>query len=253
MLKRVGSNFAQQPMRYIGNATAGARQMWTRGERFNQSIGQGISDKTAGIPPAYRPPTAWVLPYVAGAIKATSEVSGSGTISAEAWAVRLIEASLNGDGTLTATGGLIVQLVAAITGNGDITNADVKAFLQAVANIGGTGSVTATLLGQAAAAAGLTGSGSVSPTLTGRGNMGAALTVTGTGLSTANVGAAVWAKVIEGGESAEELMRLIRAVLMGQTEITGTTAVFKSKDGTVDRVTAQMSGSERTDVDVEPN
>ena len=123
--------------------------------------------------------------------------------------------------------------------------------------------------------AALTASGSIFSTLTGTGELDADLTVTGTGLSTANVGQAVWSvlaasnngagtmgdklndagsgsnpwtEVIESGLSAAEVLRIILAVQAGKTEIDGTTVKFRDVADAKDRVTASMTGSERTTV-----
>jgi len=63
----------------------------------------------------------------------------------------------------------------------------------------------------------------------------------------------VWKTVIENDFTAEELLRLFASILVGKTSIQnlgGGNAIVKFKDllNTKDRVTAQVSGSERTNV-----
>lgn len=88
----------------------------------------------------------------------------------------------------------LFRLLADITGSGEVSDADIKAFLQAVASIGGSGEISdADLEGFGAILAALTGNGTLEDSIaTGTGAMAAALVVTGTGLTTSNVGQAVW-------------------------------------------------------------
>jgi hypothetical protein len=125
--------------------------------------------------------------------------------------------------------------------------------------------------------AALTGSGLADGTLTGVGALAAALVVTGTGLTTANVGPAVWAaiatqndtagsmgeklndagsasnpwtEVIESGFTAAEILKLIAAAVQGDaTGLESGAPVFKGLDGTTDRITATYSNGERTVTD----
>ncbi len=242
----------------------------------NISAGQGITDDKVSLPSGNRHPNAWMMPQKAGALAARNTLTGSGGVSsASAWAVKLAQASLTGTGELSATGGLIVQLVAALSGTGTVSDADIKAFLQLAAALSGTGGASGTASGLAALIAELTGSGTAGgSTLTGTGAMSADLTVTGTGLSTANVGEAVWSalavandtpgsmgeklndaggasnpwtEVIESGYTAAEILRLLAAVAQGDASgLEGAAPVFKSIDGSTDRVTATYVDGVRT-------
>ena len=230
----------------------------------------------SSFPDGTSPPEAWHLAPKAGGMSA--RLDASGTTAADALAVKLAEAALTGSGTVSdAFAGLIVQAVAALSGSGAISNADLKAFLQAVASLSGSGSVSATLGGLAALQASLTASGAASGTLTGTGAMAADLVVTGTGLTTANVGQAVWAavaasnntagtmgeklndagsasnpwtEVIESGYTAAEILRLIAAVVQGDaTGLEGAAPVFKSIDGSKNRVEATYTDGDRAITD----
>lgn len=188
-----------------------------------------------------------------GGIGSVNGASGTGGISASALAVKLAEASLTGDGDLTAIGSLIVQALASLTGSGQISSANLQAFLAAVASLTGTGTIAGPLTGLAELLAALTGSGTTTATLPAVGQLAAALTVTGTGLSTANVGEAVWGKILEAGFTAEEIMRLLASVAAGDASgLEGATPVFRDLADTKDRITATYSGGARevTSVDV---
>mgnify|MGYP006921344615 CR=1 FL=1 len=181
------SNNAYPSARWANFARTGAMR--------NLTAGQGITSDTVSLPSGNRHPSAWMMPQKPGALAARNSLTGTGGVSdAEAWAVKLAQAALTGTGELTAVGGLIVQLVAAVTGSGEVSDADIKAFLQAVASIGGSGGVSdAELAGLGELIAAITGLGTAAgSTATGVGELSADLVVTGAGLTTGNVGAAVW-------------------------------------------------------------
>lgn len=251
------------------------------GANRNITAGEGITSGLVSLPSGNRHPSAWMMPQKPGALASRNSITGTGSAAAAALAVKLAAADLTGSGSLEAIGGLIVQLIADIAGSGGISEADAKAFLQAVASIGGSGGISeaqATGLGELVAA--ITGLGLVDATLTGTGELSADLVVTGTGLTTGNVGAAVWAaiasanntagtmgeklndagsgtnpwtEVIEAGYSAADVLRLISAVLLGNaTGLESGAQVFTGLDGTTERVTGTYTDGERTTTDLDP-
>jgi hypothetical protein len=72
-----------------------------------------------------------------------------------------------------------------------------------------------------------------------------------TELSPQTLAAAVWAEVLESGLDAQDVMRVLLAVAAGKTDIVGTTVTFRDQADTKDRVTATMTGSERTTVAID--
>jgi len=71
-----------------------------------------------------------------------------------------------------------------------------------------------------------------------------------TELSPQNLAAAVWAEQLEAGYTAEQMMRLISAVVAGLTQITDTgnntaTVVFRNLSDTLDAAVFSVDGSER--------
>lgn len=272
------SVLAKTPGRWIGGGAIGLGM--NRGDFNKTSMSRGVFNATdwepkSGLPDGYRIPYAWVMPQTAGGLSTRNSVTGTGTISTTALAVRLAQANLTGSGDLTAIGGLIVQLIADIAGSGEISDADLKAFLQAVASIGGSGGISsaqATGLGQLIAA--MTGLGTVDATLTGTGELTADLVVTGTGLTTGNVGAAVWAaiasanntagtmgeklndagsasnpwtEVIEAGYTAAEILRILAAHAAGAaTGLEGANPQFTGLDGSTVRIDGTYSAGTRT-------
>lgn len=206
-------------------------------------IPDGTPRPLAAFPNGYNTEAAWMLPLTAGGLGSTRQIIGVGTISASALAVKLAQASLTGSGELTAIGSLIVQLVAALSGDGEITAANLQAFLAAVASLTGSGSVTASATGLGALLSALTGSGDIDLTPAAFGELSADLAVTGAGLTTANVGEAVWAKVIEAGFTAEQVLRLIAAVSAGNA--TGLESGSPSFEG-LDESTTRVAGTYST-------
>ena len=242
---------------------------------MNQSNSEAFTALSAYSTGLYFP-HCMIPPRTAGRIVAHDTVTGEGEISnANAWAVKLAEAALTGNGQLTATGSLIVQLVAAIAGSGEISDADIKAFLQLQAALTGSGVAGGTLTGLGALISALTGAGSAGgSTLTGVGAMAADLVVTGTGLTTGNVGPAVWSaiasanntpgtmgeklndagsasnpwtEVIESGYTAAQILQLIAAAVQGDaTGLESGSPTFKGLDGTTDRIEATYTSGTRT-------
>ena len=174
------------------------------GATRNLCAGEGVTNQQAGYPYGHLHPQSWSMPQKAGGMSTYQEVTGSGILAASILAVKLAQADLTGLGSLEAIGGLVVQLLADITGSGEVSDADIKVFLQAVASIGGSGEISdADLEGFGAILAALTGNGTLEDSIaTGTGAMAADLVVTGTGLTTSNVGQAVWSALASANNTA---------------------------------------------------
>lgn len=241
------------------------------GRNRNFAAGEGIADGTVGRPYGYRNPGAWIMPQKAGALSAHYLLLGDGDLTAAIAGGKNAEATLTGSGDLSAVGALIVSLVASLTGSGTVSGAALLAYLNLAATLAGSGDLegAATALGHAAAL--LEGEGTVAGTsaATALGELIASITVTGTGLTTSNVGAAVWSaiaaanndpgtmgeklndagaaanpwtEVLESGMTAAEILRVILAGVAGDCTVTDAgggsyTITFKSVDGAIDRIT----------------
>lgn len=200
------------PMRQFAAPLAGSaeRTAWAQAGSRRNSF-QAFNGKY-GYPSGVRHPVSWCMAPKAGGLSARYTITGSGGVTnANLWAVKLAQAALTGSGELTALGGLIVQLIAAITGSGTVTAANLQAFLAAAANLTGSGTISdADLEGLGALLAALVGDGTLDTSvLTGIGELDADLVVTGTGLSTANVGQAVWAALAAANNSAGTMGALL--------------------------------------------
>lgn len=212
----------------------------------NITAGEGITSGLVAVPDGNRHPNAWIMPQQAGALAARNTITGEGGVTAaDLWAVKLAVAALTGAGTLTGVGEKLVQLIADLTGSGTITAANLQAFLAAVADLTGSGGVTdANFEGFGAILAALTGDGTLDASvLTGIGELDADLVVTGTGLSTANVGQAVWSALLEAGFTAEDLLRLAAAGAAGKLSgAAGTTVTVRDVSDLHDIVVATVDG-----------
>ena len=273
----------RSPQKWIaGNSTAHAAGVGTRtgvtsnvfrtsNWRFFNLVDQGGGThaptvKTAAKPRGYYPGSgAYGFPSRAGemsmALTGTSTVTLAGQLAIPA------TVSLTGTGDLDATAGLIIAMVLAASGSGTLA-ANIAGRFNAVVGMSGSGGLTATATGLAALAATLTGTGGLAATASGIGNMEIDIVVTGTGLTTANVGAAVWSalaavnnepgtmgeklndagsasnpwtEVIEGGYTAAEMLKLIAAMAAGQLSGAPTGPIeIKGVDGTTTRITATV-------------
>jgi hypothetical protein len=227
----------------------------SRSERQrNFYVGEGtVGARNADIPVGYGAPYAWMLAPEGGGLSAFNTVSGEGTIASASLAMGVgAAASLTGSGTVSSAAlSMIVAFSAALTGSGTISSATLQASLALAAALTGSGSVSAAALSLIVAIeADLSGSGGASGNLKGELSMESDITVTGTGLSTANVGSAVWSYLIENGLTAAQVQSILLAVAAGETRIdlTGPNPIvkFRNQTDTRDRITATMVGSERS-------
>jgi hypothetical protein len=214
--------------------------------QLNFAVGEATTAQTklAAIPSGNSPPVTWIPPFTAGGLAARREIAGAGAIVPFALlAGRNIEAALEGTGAIASVGELIILLEAALSGSGALT-AQAEAFLQLAAALSGTGDVAGAINALAHAVAAIVGTGNVDATIKALGSLEAALVVTGTGLSTANVGEAVWNYLVESGYTAVEAQRILLAVAAGKTSGVGSSEMtFRDVNDTTDRVVGTLDGS----------
>lgn len=266
MLLRNGLGLGSNPCRFFGAASAivtDTANQTKNGGRRNFYAGSGtvidgasIAD-TAAFPNGYEPPWSWMMAPKGGGLSAYNTVYGTGDLTITTLSLgKDLAAALTGSGGITAPSlALIVQLAAALTGSGTISAAALQAIINLAAALTGSGSVTAASLALIVQLeADLTASGTVTGALRGTAGLSADITVTGTGLTIENVASAVWQEALEGGVTAEELMRLMAAVLAGKVSGAGINApVFRDVNDTKDRVSATTDASgNRTSVSTDP-
>ena len=246
----------------------------------NRNRHLGGYEQFNSTPSGYVAPHCWVLAKIGGGMATFRTIQGSGTISFGNLAGGLnAVAPLTGSGTISnAALALIVSAVAALTGSGTLT-ASILGKLEAVADLAGSGDLAGALGALADMEADLTGTGALDAVLSALGGLSADITVTGSGLTTANVGEAVWAAVaalnntpgtmgeklndagsagnpwatvIESGMTAEEILRVLLAYVAGKTTVDESGAdpvvAFRDQADTKDRISATMDGSLRSDV-----
>jgi hypothetical protein len=100
-----------------------------------------------------------------------------------------------GQGDFSADAALVISMICAMSGSGDLT-ANIVGLLDMSIDFEGSGDLEANLFGIANMLIDLEGTGSLDATIAAFGDMSIDIVVTGTGLSTANVGQAVWESLI---------------------------------------------------------
>jgi len=265
MLTRNETSLGSNPCRHLGMNSVYVTGManWVHnGARRNFHAGQGTViagnsiAETAAFPNGYEPPYSWMLAIKGGGLSAYNTIYGTGSVSLTSLSLgKALAADLTGGGTISdATLSLIVQLAAAMVGSGTISSASLQAIAGLSAALTGGGDISAAALSLIVSLeSDLTGGGTLEAALRGTADMSADIVVTGSGLTTANVGSAVWTTIIESGYTAAEVLRILAAVAAGQTTIVdlgggAATVTFRDLGDTKDRVEATMASSERATV-----
>ncbi len=186
-------------------------------------------------------------------LSSTTLVNGSSDLNAGMAMGRAISADLFGTSDLSGGLSLIVQLATDLAGSGTLT-ASMVGSLQMAANLAGSGDLTAALGLIANVATTLSGSGTVVGGLRGTASLEASITPF-TELSPENLAAAVMNSLIEGNYTFKQCVEILTAVAAGKTTIIDlgggdATVTFRNVSDTVDKVQADMSGSERIDVTI---
>lgn len=225
---------------------------------------------TAAKPTGYYAPAAYYMPITAGEMSV--QTSGLGAMTANLFPAKLMEIDFTGSGDMTATAGLVVSMLAALAGTGAMT-ATIQGRQAMTVALTGAGDLDASMTAIGSMVAALTGTGDLDAVIRAYGDMQIDIVVTGSGLTTANVGSAVWSaiasqnnvagtmgeklndagsasnpwtEVIESGFTAAEILRLLAAVVQGNaTGLEDGSPVFKGLDGTTDRVTATYTDGTR--------
>ena len=210
---------------------------------------QSLNRLDAAIPNGHLSPSAWSLPRTAGGMSARNVNDITVSLGA-----LVLAAGRNIDGSTTLTWSVPnadLQLVVSATGTSTITFSNAGTLAGALSGVGSTSitfSVNTPTLGaviDAIATAAITWS--ASGTATGKGWIEGDITPF-TELSPQSLAAAVWSQVLESDLDATEVMRVLLAVAAGKTGISGSTVTFRDQADTLDRVTAEMTGSERTTI-----
>jgi hypothetical protein len=278
-LKQNTTLLAQLPLRQIGGSPGTFRSMWSRGDRMNQSVGQGIPSKLAGIPSGHLAPSSWVLPYKPGAMSSFTNLVVTvtpGTLNLAAGV------NINGSTTVTITvNPASGQLIVSASGSTSITfslAANLAGALSASGSTSFSFTVNNATLGAIVNAIGAAlVQFSNSATVKATGNLSGDITPF-TELSPQNLAAAVWSalssayndpgtmgellnnsgtdpllELVEGTLTVKDVLRLLLAVNAGDaTGLEGGTMTFKAQDGTTTRVQASYTTGTRNVTTVNP-
>lgn len=187
-----GGNFALNPSNYN-----------KLGKRNNVHFPEGGSAAlpAIGYPTGYNG-NGFKLPVKNGEM--SIRMTSSGVLTGNLYPTRAMQIDFTGVGDLDATAGLVVSMLLDLAGDGTMT-ATIEGRLNTSIDFTGSGDMTANLEGLASMAIDLLGSGDLEATIAAYGDMSIDIVVTGTGLTTANVGDAVWQYLI-GGNEAQDLL-----------------------------------------------
>jgi hypothetical protein len=213
-------------------------------EKFIMPDGAAAVLQTAADPPGHYLTGVYSPPIIVGEMSMRTD--GAGDLTGDLYPSRNMSIDLTGAGTLSADAALAIAMLCAMTGSGDLAAA-IEGRLNMSIDMEGAGDLAADLSGLGNMAIALSGSGDLEATIAAYGNMAIDIVVTGTGLTTANVGEAVWTYLIEAGFSAEQIMRMRAAVDLGNaTGLESGNPSFTGLDGTTERVAGTYSGGTRT-------
>lgn len=246
--------------------------------KFIANDGEVTVRRYTANPPGSFLPLTYHPPITNGEMVLRSD--GEGEFDADLIPTRPMSIDLTGAGAFSATAALVVSMLAALSGSGSLT-ASIVGRLNATIDMSGSGGLDANMDGIASMVVGLLGVGDLDATIAAIGDMTIDIVVTGTGLSTANVGQAVWAalaaannapgtmgeklndagsasnpwtEVIESGYTAAEILRLLAAHAAGAASgLENGSPVFKSLDGTKDRITGTYAAGDRGITDLDPS
>jgi len=215
------------------------------------AIVSDITDKSA-FNNGYNSHYAWVLSPKAGGM--SMSMGGNSSITIELIPQYPMSADLTGSGDLVATASLLIAMLCDMIGTGTLV-ADINGISLMSCDFTGNGDLGASINALGNMGINLEGMGGLDAIIGAIGAMSIDMVVTGTGLTTANVGDAVWNTSIEGTYTASDVLKILSAVAAGKTTIVNlggglATVTFRDINDTEDTVVADMTDSERTTVTI---
>jgi len=255
------------PLTYVSGAAGGLgypgnnRAMFARGDRMNQF---SAFTQKAGTPDGTEHPVCWIMPNKGGAMSAQTTVNQDNTITANLQKGINMEATMTQDGSITAAALSMITSMATNMTNANTLTGPMQMTLNLAANLAQVGQIDASLGLIAWCSANMTNPASMSASnLRGTLSMEASIVSysaftaegvrdavwnailanypnagsAGLALTNAGAGGNPWSAIIEDGMTAEEVLRIIAAVLAGKVSGAGTgTETFVGLDGVTDRV-----------------
>lgn len=272
--RRDGLGF--NPYRYTGQPTA-LRYVPLSGSRFNPNTVKTWSKRSA-IPQGYSAGGAYTLPLIAGGI------SGKGRISFFGAAALTNAMTLAGNGVMSfAASPAPLGLVVRLSGTGSMSFASTGRLSLTIGlsgggsfGVSGTARLSMLVPFSGSAVMRLTGAANLKGTLRLSGSWGGATPLSPEGLAQAvwngaasgfnqpgtmgeklnasGAGGNPWSVTLEGTYTAADLLRLIASMAASDAEgLEGANPVFKSLDGTKDRIVATQTGGDRTIISRDPS
>jgi hypothetical protein len=145
---------------------------------------------TTSLPEGYLPPHSWMMPYELGSMT-TSNLNGSGAISAIGTAGLAGTVTMDGVGVLDASGGLLAGIQVTIAGTGDLT-AIGGGLLEAVVSMAGEGLLSGVLGATAGLTVTMDGVGTLVANPSGTGEMTIEIYVNESQATVQQITEAVW-------------------------------------------------------------
>ena len=268
----------------VGKTTGGITDLFNKFKPsgfVKYAFGDHGSSTIAALPTGTEPPYSFVMAIKGGELTSATGIVSQGTLSAGLTNGININTQLDGTGVLNANMSLITQMASTLMGIGGLS-ASMVGTIQMAANLAGQGDMNASIGLISNLAANLIGSGTIVGTMNGKANMSATIYVNqseatvqqivdgvwdglsvdynnpntmGELLNSVGAGANPWTVALEGSYTAQDIMRILVAVAAGKTTITdlgggNATVVFRDLNDTINKVEADMSGSERTNINL---
>lgn len=282
LLQNIG-RFSEYLVRQHGQNNSDNVSGWSfmLATHLNKYVGDAGLSQKHGVPKGYSSPYAWLNPVKGGGLSfklktggtlskaqlakglyATSTTSSSGNVAlANLQMITNLAATCLGEGTLSKAQLVgVLGLSSTIIGSGEITLANLGAIMGLVSTVMGTSSVQANLIGLAILSAHVyvnQSQAEINQLVDAVWNAYASqYNLSGTmGEKVNDAGSASnpWTEIIEDGYSAAEILKFLTAVLVGKTSITdlgSNQAIvnFRNLTDTLNRVSAELDGSERTNI-----
>jgi hypothetical protein len=206
--------------------------------------GNSISEK-AGFPNGATHPYSWSLGIKAGGLSAYNSSNIAFSAAASILSVQTMDATSSIVFTVDGALGLVIQL-----GSTSSITFTATVDLDGIALMDGASSIVFSSATDLSNLTSLVGTGTItfssSTDLTGiaslEGTSGGAEALSAEGLA-----AAVWGRAVEGGYTAEEILRILAAVAAGNaTSLEGAAPVFRDLEDTKNRIEATYSSGTRT-------
>lgn len=191
----IGNNFrlntgSHRSLGEVISRTNGNAQRYSSFCNIRSQMGNIIVYSRVATPVGSNPATSFYPPQEAGGMVIRSVSSGS--FAATMIPELLMAVDFTGIGDLDATAQLTIAMLCDMIGTGTLT-ADIVGVLNAAVDFTGDGDLSADIKGIGEIIVDMLGSGDLEAAIGAYGNMSIDIVVTGTGLTTSNVGQAVFA------------------------------------------------------------